>query len=157
MKELFKKPYLYWFFGIFTFYLILNILISGFYNTIPLIVVYFSTVNWIKLGISLILTLLIGFLVSLNAILVYIKYKERKKCSGVGTAGAGTIGGLIVGVCPLCVTGIVPLILGLVGISFSFGSLPFQGIEIQILVAIILFISYKQLSKKQKIIEKLKY
>jgi len=157
MREIFKKPYIYWFLGIFIFYLILNILISGFYDTIPLILVYFKTVNWTKLGISLILTIIIGFLVSLNAILVYIKYKEREKCSGVGTASAGTIGGLIVGVCPLCVTGIVPLILGLVGISFSFGSLPFQGIEIQILVAIILFISYKQLSKKQKIIEKLKY
>ncbi len=147
MKEIFKKPYIFWFIGIFVFYLILNILISGFYNTIPLIVIYAKTINWLKLGISLILTLVIGFLVALNSISVYIKYRERKKCNGVGTASAGTIGGLIVGVCPLCITGIFPLILGLIGISFSFGSLPFQGIEIQVLVILILFISYKQISK----------
>ncbi|PIN95092.1 hypothetical protein COU53_01175 [Candidatus Pacearchaeota archaeon CG10_big_fil_rev_8_21_14_0_10_30_48] len=147
MREIFKKPYIYWFLAIFIFYIGLNILLSGFYKTIPLIIVYLETVNWVKLGISLVLTLVIGFLVSLNGVLVYIKYKERKKCKGVGTASAGTIGGLIVGVCPLCVTGIFPLILGLIGISFSLGSLPFQGIEIQVLVALILFASYKQLSK----------
>jgi len=148
MRKIFRKPLVYWFFGIFIFYLIANILISGFYNTIPLIVIYFKTVNWLKLGVSLILTLVTGFLVSLNGVLIYIKYKERRKCRGVGTAGVGTLGGLIVGVCPLCVTGLFPLILGAVGISFSFGSLPFQGIEIQILVALILFISYRQISKK---------
>jgi hypothetical protein len=152
MRQIFKTPYIYWFLGIFIFYLILNVLISGFYNTILLILIYFKTVNWIKLGFSLLLTLIIGFLVSLNGVLIYIKYKERKNCRGVGTASVGTIGGLIVGVCPLCITGIVPLILGLIGISFSFGSLPFQGIEVQILLAIILFISYKQLSKRGRII-----
>jgi hypothetical protein len=145
-EVIFKRPYVYWFFGIFIFYLIVSVLVSGFYNTIPLIIVYFNAVNWIKMGISLILTLFISFLVALNGILIYIKYKERKRCSGVGTAGAGTIGGLIVGVCPLCVTGIFPLIFGLMGISFSFGSLPFQGIEIQVLVALILIAGYKQIS-----------
>src|SRR3989344_6156654 len=146
MKQVFKKPYIYWFFGIFIFYLMLNILISGFYNTIPLIIIYFNTLNWLKLGFSLILTLTIGLLVSLNSILVYIKYKERKRCKGLGAASAGTVGGLMVGVCPLCITGILPLVFGLIGISFSFASLPFQGIEIQILVALILFISYRQIS-----------
>ncbi|PIO01327.1 hypothetical protein COT60_01055, partial [Candidatus Pacearchaeota archaeon CG09_land_8_20_14_0_10_30_9] len=146
MKEIFKKPYIYWLISIFIFYLILNILLSGFYNTIPLIAIYFSSVNWFKLGISLSLTLVIGFLVSVNGILIYIKYKERKKCKGAGTSSVGTIGGLIVGVCPLCITGIFPLIFGLIGISFSFGTLPFQGIEIQVLIALILFISYRQIS-----------
>lgn len=147
MKRVFRIPYVYWFFGIFAFYLILNVLLSGFYNTIPLIIIYFKTVNWLKLGVSLILTLIIGFLVSVNAILVYIKYKERKKCKGVGVASAGAVGGLITGVCPLCVAGFVPLVLGLIGISFSFASLPFGGIEVQAIIALILFISYRQISK----------
>jgi hypothetical protein len=149
MKQIFKKPYIFWFFGIFLFYLGLSILLSGFYETIPLIVIYFTTVNWFKLGLSLSLTLIIGFLVALNGVLVYIKYKERKKCKGVGATSVGALGGLIVGVCPLCVSGIFPLILGLVGISFSFGSLPFQGIEIQVLVIFLLWISYRQLSKNR--------
>ncbi len=148
MRKIFRKPYLYWFLGIFVFYLILNVLISGFYDTIPLIIIYAKTVNWFKLGISLILTFVIGFLVSLNGVLIYMKYKERKKCKGVGTASVGAVGGLITGVCPLCVTGIFPLIFSLIGISFSLGALPFQGIEVQILVALILFISYRQISKK---------
>ena len=93
-------------------------------------------------------TLTIGFLVAANGVLVYIKYKERKRCKGVGTASIGAAAGLIVGVCPLCVTGVFPLLLGLFGISFSFGSLPFQGIEIQILVIIILVFSLWMLEKK---------
>lgn len=148
MKEIFKKPYVFWFLGIFVFYLVLNVLVSGFYNTFPLIIIYAKTVNWLKLGISVTLTLVIGFLVALNGILVYIKYKERKKCKGAGIAGVGTIGGLIVGVCPLCITGLFPLIASFIGISFSFASLPFQGIEIQLLVVLILFVSYKEISKK---------
>ena len=141
MKILFKKPYIYFIIGIFLIYIIINIILSGFYNTIPLILVYAKTVDWFKLSISLFLTLVIGALVAFNSVLIYIKYKERKKCKGAATAGIGTVGGLIVGVCPLCVTGLIPLLFGLIGISFSFASLPFQGIEVQVLVVIILLVS----------------
>ena len=147
MKRIFKKPYIYCIILIFVIYLGLNILVSGFYNTIPLIIIYANNVNWFKLGISLILTLVIGFLVAVNCVLIYVKYKERKKCRGAGTASAGAIGGLIVGVCPLCVTGLFPIILGLLGISFSFAILPFQGIEIQVLVVLVLLISLWMLKK----------
>ena len=149
MKEIFRKPYVYWFAGIFLVYLVLNVLISGFYNTIPLIIVYANTVNWLNLGLSLLLTLIIWFLVAVNGVLVYVKYKERKKCRGAGIAGVGTIGGLVVGVCPLCVTGLFPLILGLLGVSFSFSSLPFQGVEIQILVILVLVFSLINLSRNK--------
>ena len=149
MKRIFQKPYLYWFIGIFVLYLILNFLISGFYNTIPLIIAYVSTVDWLKLGISLVLTLAIGSLVAMNSVYIYILYKERKSCKkGKTLAGIGSVGGLIVGVCPLCITGIFPLILGLIGVSFSFASLPFQGIEIQVLIVIILLASLYFLKKR---------
>ena len=149
MKRIFKRPYIYWFLGIFLLYLVLNIFISGFNDTIPLIIVYASTINWVKLGISLALTLVIGFLVAMNAIYAYVLYKERKKCKeGKILAGTGSIGGLIAGVCPLCVTGLVPLILGFFGIGFSFASLPFEGIEIQVLVIAVLSFSLKILSRK---------
>ncbi|MBS3080254.1 hypothetical protein J4221_02175 [Candidatus Pacearchaeota archaeon] len=146
--KVFKKPYVFWFFGILIFYLILNVIISGFYDTIPLIVKYARTVNWLKLGFSLLLTLVIGLLVASNSILAYIKYKERKKCNNeITLSGIGTLGGLATGICPLCVTGIFPLLLSLIGISFSFASLPFQGIEIQILITLILLVSLINLSK----------
>lgn len=142
MAQIFKRPYIYWIIFIFLLYLGLNILFSGFYSTIRLIVAYAGTVDWLKLGISIILTLAIGILVSINVVLVYIKYKERKKCKeGVATASVGTVGGLIVGVCPLCVTGLFPLIFSALGLGLSFASLPFGGIEIQVIVVIILGLS----------------
>lgn len=150
MKTLLKKPHIYFVILIFLVYLSLNVILSGFYNTIPLILVYAKTVNWIKLSISIFLTLMTGILIAFNSVLIYVKYKERKKCKKELTlSSAGAIGGLVAGVCPLCVTGVVPLILGLVGISFSFASLPFQGIEIQVLVAAILIVSLVNLSKSK--------
>ncbi len=142
MKHVFQKPYIFWLIGIFVLYLILNIIFSGFYNTIPLIIIYAQTVNWIKLGISLLLSLIIGFLVSLLSVLLFIKYKERKECKKVGIlAGGGALSGLAVGICPLCVTGVFPIILASLGVSFSFASLPFQGAEIQVLIVFMLLTS----------------
>jgi len=145
MKILFKKPYIFWLIALFFIYIVLNILFSGFYDTIQSILIYYKTLDWFKLGVSILLTVIIGILVSLNSVSFYIKYKERKnfkKCKEAGVLGGiGSIGGLITGVCPLCVTGLIPLILSLFGISFSFAILPFQGIEIQVLIAIILSIS----------------
>ena len=152
MKILFKKPYIFWLIALFFIYIVLNILFSGFYDTIQSILIYYKTLDWFKLGVSILLTVIIGILVSLNSVSFYIKYKERKnfkKCKEAGVLGGiGSIGGLITGVCPLCVTGLIPLILSLFGISFSFAILPFQGIEIQVLIAIILSISLWMMWRK---------
>lgn len=130
-------------------YIIINLFISGFYNTIPLIIKYSATVNWVKLSVSLILTLIIAWLVGITAVTAWLKYKERKKCmEGRVTAGIGAVGGLIAGICPLCVTGILPLILSFLGVTFTFASLPLQGIEIQALAAILLMVSLKMMNKK---------
>ena len=148
MKLAFKKSYILWIIIIFLVYILINFLISGFYDTIPLIIAYANTINWFKLIISLILSLTIGILVAINGVYVYIKYKERKECAGGGTiAGLGTVGGLITGFCPLCITGLFPLIFGLFGVSFSLASLPFQGIEVQLTVVVLLFISLKMLKR----------
>ncbi len=149
MRNIFKKPYIYYVVLIFLVYIMVNVILSGFYNTIPLILVYAKTVNWLKLGMSLFLTLTIGALIAFNSVLIYIKYKERRKCKKeITLSSAGAIGGLVTGVCPLCITGLIPLIFGFIGVSFSLASLPFQGIEIQILVVIILIISLINLSRK---------
>ncbi|MEK6842396.1 MAG: hypothetical protein AABX84_01155, partial [Nanoarchaeota archaeon] len=80
MNKIFKKPYIYWTAGVFILYLLLLIFISGFYNTLPLIIVYAGTLNWFKLSLSMGLSLLIGFLVAITSVFSYIKYKERKQC-----------------------------------------------------------------------------
>ena len=148
IKEVFSKSGVYWFAGIFILYLTLNTIFSGFYDTIPLVIAYASTVNWLKLGVSLLLTIIISFLIALVSVLSYIRYKERKNCGNASTvAGVAGVSGLIVGVCPLCVSGIFPLLLGALGVSFSFASLPFQGLEVQILIIILLLVSLKMLKK----------
>ena len=150
MKRIFKKPYIFWIIGIFIFYLALNIIFSGFYQTIKLIIIYAKTVNWVELTLSVILSITIGILVSINSVYAFIKYRERKKClEGKTLTGIGAIGGLVTGICPLCVTGLFPLIFSLFGVSFSLASLPFQGIEIQALVVMILLISLRMLSKNK--------
>lgn|SRR3989344_5563820 len=149
MLRVFKKPYSYWTISIFLAYMVLNIFISGFYKTIQLIFIYAQTVNWFELSISIIFSLTIGILVAINAVYGYILYKERKKClEGNTLTGIGTLGGLVAGVCPLCVTGLFPLIFGLFGLSFSLASLPFKGLEVQAVVIILLLISLYMLRKR---------
>jgi len=62
INQIFKKPSIYWIFLIFVIYLASNIIFSDFYNTIKLIIVYASTVDWLKIGILVLLTLVIGSL-----------------------------------------------------------------------------------------------
>ena len=47
--------------------------------------------------------------------------------------------------------GILPIIFGVFGISFSFASLPFQGIEIQFLVLLVLLSSSFIILKNDKV------
>ena len=142
MKKIFNGKYLYWIISIFFAYLIINFLISGFYNTIPLIIKYAGTVNWLDLIISIFLSLTIGALVAINAVYAFVKYKERQQCKEANVlTGIGTVGGLAAGFCPLCVVGLFPLIFGLFGITFSFAALPLKGIEVQLVVILILILS----------------
>ena len=143
----FRHPVLFFF--LFLAYLALVVVLSGFYSSVPLILVYASSVSWVKLSISLVLSLLIALLVAYNGVLVYAAYRLRRQCKDAKlTASLGAVGGVIVGVCPLCVTGLVPLLLGVFGLSFSFASLPFGGIEMQVLVVAVLCVSMYLLKKK---------
>ncbi len=150
MRDIFRRPYIYWFIGIFLFYIALNMYVSDFYYTIPLLIKYASVVDK-KIAVSLVLSLAIGFFVATNSLLVYLKFKERRKChkeSFVATVGA--IGGMMVGVCPICVGGLFPILLGFLGVSFSFASMPLKGLEFQVAILIILLISFRMLTRKRK-------
>ena len=142
MKRLLTKPYIYWVIGIFLVYTALNIMISQFYITIQYIPYYLNTINWGELILGAILSLSIGILISINMVYVYIRYRERKKYRAEGALTcAATIGGLATGVCSACVAGLVPLIFSLLGLSFSWASLPFKGMEIQLIVIAVLMLS----------------
>jgi len=152
IKQVFKKPYLYFFILIFLVYLTLNVIISQFYITIQYIPRYLATLNWTELILSILFSLTIGFLISLNSVLVYIKYKERKRVKKqTFLVSLGTIGGLATGVCSACVAGLFPLLFSIFGISFSFLSLPFKGMEIQLIVILILIANLYFLNKEKKV------
>ena len=142
MKRVFKKPYIYWVIGIFLVYSALNIIISQFYITVQYIPYYLKTINWSELILGAIFSLVIGVLISINMVYTYIRYKERKKYKAEGALTcAATIGGLATGVCSACVAGLIPLIFSLLGVSSSWGALPFKGLEVQALVIAVLLIS----------------
>ena len=149
IKEVFKKPYIYFFILILIVYLTLNILISQFYVTLRYIPKYIDTINWFELTLSILFTLVIAFLVSLTILLSYIKNKQRQKIKkGVAIAALGTTSGFAAGVCTACVAGVFPFIFSLFGISFSWLSLPFKGLEFQLLVIILLLTSLHLLNKR---------
>lgn len=148
MKSVLGK-HKYLFIGMLISYFVLVILISNFFDTFRAVLIYSDTLNWGKFGFSLGLGIVIGLLVAYNGILVWDRYKLRRECRRGGfLAGAGTVGGLITGVCPLCVGGLFPLIFGLFGFGFSLGVLPFGGIEIQVLAIGILVGSILVLSRR---------
>ena len=151
MRLVFQKPHTYWLLGIFLAYAVISLLISGFYNTIPAIIANASTVNWPKLSLSLLFSLTIGALVAINSVYLFILYRARLQCRSATTlTSVGATAGLITGVCPLCVTGLIPLLFGLFGVSFSLGSLPFQGLEVQVLTVLLLSLSLYFIAKKEK-------
>jgi hypothetical protein len=135
MKYILRKPFIYVFLSVLILYSILLFTLSDFGDTLFLAFQYVETVSWSKLIFSIILSLLIGIFISINACYLYREYKLKKDCKkGSVLTGAGVLAGLSVGICPLCVGGLLPLVLGIFGISFSFGILPFQGIEVQLIV-----------------------
>ena len=149
IRAVFKKPYIYFFFLIFFLYLVLNIFISQFYVTIQYIPRYLETVKWMELVLSGLFTLIIGFLISINSLFLYFNFKERKNVKKQALiASIGTFGGFATGVCSACVAGLFPFLFGLFGVSFSFLSLPFKGMEIQVVIILLLIINFYFLQKK---------
>ena len=139
MYFLFKRPYPAIFIFVVLLYSILLYFLSDFDTTFRTALLYSETVNWYKLGFSTFLSLVIAILIGVNACYLYRNHLMRKNCNDESTlVGIGVAGGVAVGICPLCVGGLFPIILSLLGISFSFGSLPFQGLEVQVLVIILL-------------------
>ena len=151
MKKVFTKPYVYWLFFIFVFYIVLAVLLSKFYINFKYIPYYLNTINWTYFLIAIIFTLIIGLLVGLNLVYLYIKYKQRKEFKKeTAVTCLGTIGGLTTGVCPACVSGLFPFLLSFFGISFSYAALPFRGLEVQLFVIVILIISLYFLYRKKQ-------
>ena len=151
MRKILEKPYIFYLIGIFLLYIILAVVFSKFYFTIKFLPYYLNTINWSELIISIILTIIIALLVSLNSVYSYIRFKQKRNIKKeTSISCAATIVGLSTGVCPACVAGVFPLVLSLIGISFTWASLPFKGLEIQLLIIIVLLISLYLLNRRKR-------
>ncbi len=134
MKRILHRPHLYWVIGIFVLYLVVATYVSEFYVTVQYLTAYASQIHWGKLVLGILFTITIAALVAINSVQGYVRWKERQAIAKTGAvACVGAIGGLATGVCSSCVTSVFPLVLGLFGVTFSWASLPFQGLEIQAL------------------------
>ncbi len=147
MRRTLKAPYLWWTLAIFCLYLILNILLSDFTSTLLSIPYYLDTINWPLLLGSLLLTVAIAALVSVSMVYSFIKYQERRKTKNITVACTASVAGLIVGFCPLCTASILPILLSAIGITFTWTLLPFNGVEVQLLLIVLLAINLRVLRK----------
>ena len=139
MKKIFQKPYVYFLVIISLVYLSLNVILSKFYVTIRYIPYYLGNLNWLELIVSIIFTIIITILLSINIINVYLKYKNSLNINKQAGISCGfTVAGLSTGVCPSCISGFFPFILSAFGITFTWAFLPFKGLEIQLLTIVLL-------------------
>ncbi len=142
IKSAFQRPYLFWVVSIFIAYLTLNVYLSEFYITLQYVSVYANQIHWIELGLSVLFTLSIALLVSINIVYGYIRHKEQKDVRKTGAVTCvATVGGLATGVCASCMASVFPLVIGLFGVTFSWARLPFGGMEIQLLTVGLLIAS----------------
>lgn len=139
VKAALKRPQVFWVAGIALVYIITTVVLSQFYITAKYIPQYFSAINWHEFAVSIVLTLLIAVFVGLNAVIGFSKYQERKAVKGhTAMTCAATIGGIATGVCPACVAGVFPLAMSALGLAFSWAALPFKGLEVQAVIALVL-------------------
>ena len=137
-KVVFTIPYVYSFITIFILYLIINFLVNGSSETAP--VLFYFNLNIVIP--SLILSLLIAILTGINVNLIWLKFKEYRKINKEqGLTFFGSFIGLLGGACPGCFVGLFPAFLGLFGITASLNILPFYGLELLVISAVILIIS----------------
>jgi len=142
-----KKPYSYYFLTIFFIYMIINIILSEFYITIQYIPYYLETIKWSLLLFSALSSIIIGLLIAININLMILRYRDSKKLN-LKLTPIGFLLGLSTGICPACITGLFPFLFSLFG--FSLLTLPFKGLEIQVLSMVLLLISTLLLLKETK-------
>ena len=150
MRQIFKQPYVYFVLGVFSLYIALAIIIGGF----PLIL--FTALRYAPLGtriqiaLSITFSIIIAGLVACNAVSAFIQYQRRNRVGNANAlTGLGSLGGLAAGICPACISGLLPIVLGFFGVSFSFAVLPFQGLEVQAILVILLAWNYRYLARRE--------
>ncbi len=134
-KAIFKKPYVFYFIGIFLAYITINLIVNQLYVTLD---VFTSLVLWFRIPFLFFNFLAIPFLVALTINLSILRFNEAGFGKHTGAAGFGIFGGIIGGACPGCFVGLFPAFLGIFGVTASLSVLPLYGLELQLLSAALL-------------------
>ncbi len=134
-KVILKKPYIFYFIGIFLAYVAVNLIINKLYVNLE---VFTSFALWFRIPFLFFNFLLIPSLVALTINLSILRFKEAGFGKHTGAAGFGIFGGVLGGACPGCFVGLFPAVLGLFGITATLSILPLFGLELQILSAALL-------------------
>jgi hypothetical protein len=145
IKKAVSGKYLVYFLVFASLFIALNIFVNKLNVTLPPMIFQNP-----KLGISILFfVLLVAGLIALNINLMILKFKEIRGFSkkGSGLTMLGVFGGLLGGACPGCIIGFFPAFLGLLGISATLSILPFYGMEIQAVSAVLLMVSVVYLTK----------
>ena len=141
-----KKPYVFYFVGIFLMYIAINLFANKLYVNLDILT---SFATWFIIPFLLFNFLIIPLLVGLTVSLSVLRFKEVGSLFGKeGGAGTfGVFGGLMGGACPGCFVGLFPAVLGLFGITATLSVLPLFGLEIQFLSAVFLVTAIILLTK----------
>jgi hypothetical protein len=103
------------------------------------------------------LNIVIGILLGITAALTYRRFHYVKNMgSGSFFSAIGIFGTALATGCPGCIVGFFPFVLSLFGVTASLSSLPFNGLEVTLGSAALLGMSVFTLSKKPKMVCKIK-
>lgn len=132
------------------YYLIINYFLTSFS-------LFFTTYVKSYAYPAFILNIIVAILMGVNISLLIYRMKEfatdkkSSMMSGVGIFAAALANG-----CPGCFAGLFPVILSIFGISATLSILPFNGLELQVLGAVLLGTSIFFLSGKTKLVCEIK-
>jgi len=114
------------------YYLIITYFLESFSL---LFTTYVKSYAYPAFGLNILVALLLGVNISL---LVYRlkEYTANKKSSAM--SGIGIFAAALANGCPGCFAGLFPLVLSIFGISATLSVLPFNGLELQALSAVLL-------------------
>lgn len=150
LRNAFKGRYLFLFVLIFFLYIGLNVYLNELYVSLDI----WSSYNMLFLiPFALFNFLIVPFLIALTVNLSVLRFKEAgtgfdfKDSSKASVGGIGALSGLVAGACPGCFVGLFPAFAGFFGINAGLSSLPFLGLELQALSALLLLTAAFLLTK----------
>jgi|GEM_PF-7057330 len=141
IRILTARPIVWWWILGSLIYILLGLLIAGITSTGPLFILYQDSVRWGYVLLSFALFCLIAVSATAVFLLSLVRWKNRTSHLVEGAGCVASIAGLGFGLCSICATATIPLVIGAVDVASFIGGLPGQGLEIQGIILLVLLVS----------------